>query len=275
MSDKERISGHTHGRTRIARALHEDASRIISDDLNLWPQIRTRMTETQEDSGVRGGLSARAEHEELPARQGRAIRSTGREGNRHFNLTRMLPSALMAVCMVAFLLGAYLLPNNTAVPHNTVLNACDLITQSEVENLTGTSMDQFRWQPNLSELVACAYFGQDEMINVMVANFKSEEEANNYLETIRPDLATGLEAQQATSGYGQGGMGGRRIDVSGDEAFSNSRTPSNRNISFWDVLVSQHNRYFIITWMTSASRPDPTSQMQDLARLVASRLPAR
>jgi hypothetical protein len=177
--------------------------------------------------------------------------------------------------MVAFVLTAYLFPSGSSVPRNTTVDACELITQTEVEGLTGTAMEQFRWQPNRKELVACAYFGKNEMVNVMVANFADEQEAETYLKSIRPDLLSEQHASQATVDYGQLRNGGRRIDISGDEGYTTSRTPTNRNINFWDVLVRQHNRYFIVTWMTNTGRPDPTPQLEDLARRVATRLYSR
>ena len=243
----------------------------------MWPQIRARINEEQESvAKAKSSLSARVEHEEeriSVLRPNGSTHKAGRERSRQMNLTRLWPSALMSVCMVAFLITTALLPSNKAVPSNTPVDACSLITQAEVEHLTGSPMEQLKWEPNRKELAACAYFGQEEMMNVMVANFSSVEEAESYLTSIRPDLVSGLQIQDTLSSVG--GYGGRRIDVSGDEGYSTSRTPGNHNLNFWDVLVRQHNRYFIITWMTNTGRPDPTDQLEDLARLVAARLPAK
>jgi hypothetical protein len=183
----------------------------------------------------------------------------------------------MAVCMVVFVVAAYILPPGNAVPGNRAVDACELITQGEVESHTGTAMEQFPWQPNKEQLVACAYFGKNEMVNVMVANFKDQQEAEDYLRSIRPDLLYGIQnAHEGNNAYAITDLGGgRRIDISGDEGFSTSRTPGNLKINFWDVLVQQQNRYFIVTWMTDAKRPDPTNELEDLARLVSARLPAR
>ena len=279
MSDKLRSSRHTPiGRSRIARALHEDARRLIKDDLNLWPQIRSRINEEQQEATrARSSLSARVEQEEILARRGERNGDARREHIRHLNLTRMLPSALMAVCMVVFVMTAYMLPTGTTVHSNRAVDACELITQGEVESLTGTAMEQLRWQPTKSQLVACAYFGENEMVNVMVANFKDQQEAEDYLRSIRPDLLYGIQNQhEGNNAYAITDLGsGRRIDISGDEGFSTSRTPGNLKIHFWDVLVQQQNRYFIVTWMTDAERPDPTTELENLARLVSARLPAR
>jgi hypothetical protein len=258
--------------------LREDAGHLVGDDLNLWPQIRARIIEEeQEIARARGSVSARVEREETLARRGERPGDARRERSRHLNLTRMLPSALMAVCMMLFVVTAHLLSNSSAVPRNRSVDACDLITQGEVEGLTDTTMEQFRWQPNMPELVACAYFGKGEMVNVMVGNFKDEQAAERYLKSIRPDLLTGLEAQETpNSAYSVASLGGgRRIDISGDDGYFASRAPGNMKINFWDVLVRQQNRYFIVTWMTGADRPDPTIEMEDLARLVSARLPAR
>lgn len=272
MSETERMN-NTNNQSRVSSSLHEDATRHISSDLNMWPQIRARINAGQESAArVKGSTTIHAEQEEVVLRNGR-MGKPWQALNKQINLKRSLPAALMSLCMVAFLAVASLTPASKAVTTNTVVDACALITQAEVEGLTGSSMEQFRWQPNMEQLVACAYFGKDEMLNVMVAHFASDKEAEDYLTTIRPDLIGGLETQATKSSIG--GYGGRRIDISGDEGFSNSRTPSNRNLNFWDVLVRQHNRYFIITWMTNTNRPDPTNQLEDLARLVAARLPAR
>ncbi|MEO5953270.1 MAG: hypothetical protein ABIQ44_12465 [Chloroflexia bacterium] len=274
MSERERMSSRASNGSRLSRSLHEDASRHIGNELNMWPQIQARINAEQEAAArIRGSLSARVEHEDIILRPSGSKHKQWREGSRQINFKRLLPAALMSLCMVVFLVSATLMPSSNAKPSSTIVDACSLITQSEVENLTGAPMEQFRWQPNMKQLVACAYFGKDEMMNVMVAHFSSEDEAASYLKSIRPDLIGGLETQNTQSSIG--GYGGRRIDISGDEGFSNSRTPGNRSLNFWDVLVRQHNRYFIITWMTNAERPDPTNPLEDLARLVASRLPAR
>lgn len=277
MSEKERRKRHTPAsRSRIARSLHEDATRRIGDDLNIWPQIRARIVEEQEEGArARNSLSARVKQEETFVGRGEGINNGGRERTRHLNLTRMLPSALVTICMVAFVITAYLLPDTRTKPSAPV-DACGLMTKAEVESLTGAPMEQFRWEPNMPELVACAYFGKNEMMNVMVADFKSQQEADAYLRSIRPDLLSGIEVQKIVLNTGPVGSNpGRRIDISGDEGYSTSRTPSNNQLSFWDVLVRQHNRYFIITWMTSVERPDPTDLMEGLARQVAARLPSR
>lgn len=274
MSDRERMSNHANNRPRLSRSLHEDASRHIGNDLNMWPQIQARINAEQEAaSRVRSSLSAHIEHDDITLHPNVNEHKQWRERSRQMNFKRLLPAGLMSLCMVAFLIWASLVPSNKATPSNTIVDACDLITQAEVEHLTGSPMEQFRWQPNMKQLVACAYFGQDEMMNVMVAHFSSSDEAEDYLKSIRPDLIGGLETQATLSSIG--GYGGRRVDISGDEGFSTSRTPGNHDLSFWDVLVRQQNRYFIVTWMTNAGRPDPTDQLEDLARLVASRLPSR
>lgn len=272
MSDREPMSSDARSRSRVARALHEDATRHVNSDLNMWPQIRARINDSQlEAAKLKGSLSVHADQEDIASSA--ALKNNKQDRSWRLNVTRVLPSAFIAVCMVTVLFTASLWPSNKAVPGGTVLDACDLITQAEVEQMTGTAMEQFRWEPRMEELVACAYFGKDEMVNVMVAHFSDETAAEEYLKGIRPDLISGLESPKTVSSVG--GYGGRRIDISGDEGFSNSRTPSNRNLNFWDVLVRQHNRYFIVTWMTNSARPDPTNQLEDMARLVASRLPGR
>ena len=80
MSEKERMNRHTHNRSRIARSLHEDATRSIGGDLNLWPQVRARVIEKQEAAArATSGLSARAEPEETWVRRGEGIQAPPRE----------------------------------------------------------------------------------------------------------------------------------------------------------------------------------------------------
>lgn len=244
----------------IGRALREDAERIVSDDLDLWPGISERLATGRQPA--KHPITATTGVQDVLAKtEPKIARSTGRRGN--LSLAGSLPALALTFSMVFLLLAAYLLPAQgpkTSDRTPTGTDACGLITQQEAESLAGRPMEQYAWKPVKPNWYACSYYADDESINILLTDFQSEEAMSQYLQT----LSANSSSFHVNSRFDAGN------NDTGDESYTRSRKSGNEKLNFWDVIVRYQSRYIIVTWMTT--KPDPTASLQALAAKVTERL---
>lgn len=253
--------------SRIAEALHDDAEQAISDRLNLWPGISERLSEKQPaHKGVASpAMRAVSEQQDAWAKTEEPVeRKLKKSARWNLSLAGSMPAIGITVAMVLLIIAQYIAPaqpQDHAKPFPKPVDACKLITQEEANSLTGKSMEQYPWKPVRANTYACSYFSEGESINILLADFRSKEEVEEYIKTSVSDSASFQVNKSA-----------EQIESLGDETYTRSRKPGNENIKFWDVIMRQQNRYMIVTWMTG--KPDPTAQLQVLASKVIERLNA-
>ena len=252
-------------KSRIAQALREDASGAVRPDVDLWPLIRERVGARRSPGTVPADGSAivRGQADAAAPRQ-----RNGRKPTLHLSLTAALPVLVLVIAMV----GAYLAPSGAFswLAGNGQQDPCGLVTQQEADAFVGSHLDQVQWEPARTESFACAYNGQNESLNLLVARFSDEEEAQAYLnsrlKSVRPLNPGNMlpEEDKTTS------LEGALLGV-GDEAYET--TVSSQGIIdlyFRHIMARQGSTYFVVTWMTA--RTDPSSDLITLAQRISERL---
>lgn len=255
-------------KSRIARALREDADEAVRPDVDLWPLIRERVGARRAAAAIQMGADAT---EAVAGTSGtpRAAQRGGRKPTLHLSLTGALPVLVMVLAMV----GAYLAPSGmlswlaaTGGQHDP----CRLITQQEADGFVGAHLEQVHWQPARVDSFACAYNGQDESLNLLVARFDSDEHAvlylNNRLKSIRP-LSPSLLLPEDD----RAGDLADKVPGVADEAYEATVHSNGGAASYFrHILARQGSTYFIVTWMTG--KAEPSSELTTLAHRIAERL---
>jgi hypothetical protein len=254
-------------KSRIAQALREDAADAVRPDLDLWPMVRERVSTRSASAAAQTGAGAMMDHNAESA-AGTARRSS-RRPTLHLSLTAAVPVLVLVVAMV----GAYLAPSGslswlagTGGQHDP----CGLITQEEADAFVGAHLDQVQWEPVRPQSFACAYNGEAESLNLLVARFASEDEAvaylNNRLKGIRPMTARIMlpdEDKPSTIAAEVPGLA--------DEAYEATvRTQGSESLYFRHIMARQGSTYFVVTWMTGDI--EQSSELTLLAQRISERL---
>jgi hypothetical protein len=251
-------------KSRIARALREDAAEAVRPDLDLWPMVREKVSAQRASTAAHAGAIIEHSADRV---QG-TTRESGRRPILHLSLTAALPVLVLVVAMV----GAYLAPANGLAwlsgPRGQN-DPCGLITQEEADAFVGAHLDQIQWEPARPQSFACAYNGQNESLNLLVARFESEGQAAEYLEYRLRGVGSGnalimLPEEDLPKGA---------IEVSGvaDEAYESTvRSQGIMPLYFRHIMARQGNTYFVVTWMTG--KEEPSSELMRLAQRISERL---
>ncbi|HET9495120.1 MAG TPA: hypothetical protein VFR15_12895 [Chloroflexia bacterium] len=253
-------------KSRIARALREDAAEVVRADLDLWPMVREKVAAQRASTAAHAGAGTIMEHSTD------RVQGTAREGGRrpilHLSLTAALPVLVLVVAMV----GAYLAPAGGLawLSGPRVQNdPCGLITQQEADAFVGAHLDQVQWEPVRPQSFACAYNGQNESLNLLVASFETEEQAGQYLKTrlqsISPSNARVMLLEEDLP------KGAIEVPGVADEAYESTiRSQGNTPLYFRHIMARQGNTYFVVTWMTG--KEEPSSELMRLAQRISERL---
>jgi hypothetical protein len=252
-------------KSRIARALREDAAEVVRPDIDLWPMVRERV------AARRASTTAQAEAGAFVNPQASTIGAARRDGRKptlHLSLTAALPVLVLVIAMV----GAYLAPPGLLSWMTTRggYDPCGLITQEEADAFVGAHLEQVQWQPTRASSFACAYNGKDESLNLLVARFEDDEQAasylNNRLSGMRPSNARVVlpEDDLATSLADQ-------VPGVADEAYQTTVvSQGNTTLYFRHIMARQGSTYFVVTWMTAKAEPSP--ELATLAQRISERL---
>ena len=203
-----------------------------------------------------------------PGDTGGTLRRPGRKPTLHLSLTAALPVLVLVVAMV----GAYLAPAGMLSWTTTggVYDPCRLITQEEADGFVGVHLDQVQWEPVREGSFACAYNGEDESLNLLVARFEDNEQAarylNNRLKSMSPsNVRVMLPEDDLDTSLADG------IPGVADEAYQATvRNQGNKGLYFRHIMARQGNIYFVVTWMTA--KEEPSSELSTLAQRISERL---
>jgi hypothetical protein len=254
-------------KSRIARALREDAAEAVRPDLDLWPLVRERVSARRPSTVTQAGAATALDHG--------ADSSTGaaRRGSRKPTLHLSLTAALPVLVLVLAMIGAYLAPAGAlswlAGPGGQN-DPCGLITQEEADAFVGAHLDQVQWEPARPQSFACAYNGEAESLNLLVARFADEEQAvaylTNRLRSMRPTNALVMLPDEDKPSS----LAAEVPDVA-DEAYETTvRSQGSASLYFRHIMARQGSTYFVVTWMTGES--EPSSELITLAQRISERL---
>jgi hypothetical protein len=251
-------------KSRIAKALREDAAGAVRPDLDLWPMIRERIAAR----GASAASQASAIADPSTGTATRPARSVPRKPTLHLSLAGALPVLVLVVAMV----GAYFAPAGMLSWLNggTRHDPCGLITQQEADAFVGTHLEQVKWEPARPGALTCAYNGQDESLNLLVVHLDDQEQAEAYL----VKRLSGLRASNAMVMLPEEDRARTYADkVPGlaDEAYEATvESQGGTSRYFHHIMARQGSTYVVVTWMTS--QPDTSSELTTLAHYISGRL---